>query len=166
MLIVTYNLIFNISIFPNFNFFMISCFSLYYHFILFVLLFVMGKDIGRIYKHSQSQLLTLSLKTPVSSSSESQTNSAIKLTTTSVPPVTDKNQNNYFLYSQNTIHIDATITNNDNIYFCETERENYIIPTISTPNYNSQNIATTSSSILNLTYIKYYLRLVKNVCVL
>ena len=82
---------------------------------LFVLLFAMGKDIGRIYKQSQSQLSNLSLKTPVSSSSEPQTSSTIKLTTTSVPSVTDKNKNNYVLYSQNTIHNYATITNNDNI---------------------------------------------------
>ena len=50
----------------------------------------MGKDIGRIYKHSQYQLSTLSLKTPVISYSEPQTSSDIKLTTTSVPYVTDK----------------------------------------------------------------------------
>ena len=54
----------------------------------------MEKDIGRIYKHGQSQLTTFSLKTPVSSSSESQTSSAIKLTTMSVCSVTEKNQNN------------------------------------------------------------------------
>ena len=52
----------------------------------------MGKDIGQIDKHGQSQLSTLSLKTPVSSSPEPQTSSAIKLTTTSVPFVTKKNQ--------------------------------------------------------------------------
>ena len=50
----------------------------------------MGKDIGRIYKHSQSQLSTLSLKGPVSSSSVPQTSSAIKLTTTSIPSVREK----------------------------------------------------------------------------
>ena len=57
----------------------------------------MGKYIGRIYKHSQSQLSTLSLKTPVSSSSEPKTSSAIKLTTTSVPYVTDKIKTIMFL---------------------------------------------------------------------
>ena len=50
----------------------------------------MGKDIGRIYKYIQSQLSTLSLKAPVSSSSDPQTITAIKLTTTSLPSVTDK----------------------------------------------------------------------------
>ena len=80
----------------------------------------MGKYIGRIYKHSQSQLSTLSLKTPVSSSSEPQTSSAIELTTTSVPFVIDKHQNNYVLYSQNTIQNDATIANNEDIQSCET----------------------------------------------
>ena len=47
----------------------------------------MGKDIGQIYKYSQSQLSTLSLKVPVISYSDPQTPSAIELTTTSVPSV-------------------------------------------------------------------------------
>ena len=85
----------------------------------------MGKDIGQIYKHSQCQLSTSSFKAPVSSYSEPQTSSAIELTTTSVPSATDKHQNNHVLYSQNTTHNDATITNNDNINSCETP--NYII---------------------------------------
>ena len=109
----------------------------------------MVKYIGRIYKHIQSQLSTLSLKRPVSSSSKPQTPSAIELTTTSVSSVIDKILNNYVLYSQNTIQNDATITNNDNIQYCETAKTNYSIPTISTPNHRSQYIATTSSSILH-----------------
>ena len=110
----------------------------------------MGKDIGRIYKHSQYQLLTSSLKAPVSSYSDSQTYSAIELTTTSFPSATDKHQNNYVLYSQNTIQNDATITNSYDIKSCETPKEqNYIISTISTPNYRSQRIASTSPSRLN-----------------
>ena len=60
----------------------------------------MGKDIGRIYENSQSQLSTFSLKTPVSSSSDPQTSSDIKLTTMSVPSITDKNQKNQFLIPQ------------------------------------------------------------------
>ena len=75
----------------------------------------MSKDIGKIYKHSQSQLSTLSLNKPVSSSSEPQISSAIKLTTTPFPSVTDKNQNNYILYSQYIIQNYATITINDDI---------------------------------------------------
>ena len=55
----------------------------------------MGKDIERNYKHSQSQLSTLSLKTPVSSSSEPQTSSAIELTTTSIPSAKEKNQKTF-----------------------------------------------------------------------
>ena len=70
----------------------------------------MGKDIGQIYKHGQSQISTLSLKAPVTSSSEPQTLSAIELTTTYFPSVTYKNQNNSVFSSQNTIHNDATIT--------------------------------------------------------
>ena len=80
----------------------------------------MGKDIGRIYKHSQYQLSTISLNRSVSSSSEHQTSSAIELTTMSLPSVADKHQKNYVLYSQNTIQNDATITKNDNIQSCET----------------------------------------------
>ena len=52
----------------------------------------MGKDIGQIYKYSQSQLSTSSLKAPVSSSSYPQASSAIKLTTAPVPSVIEKNQ--------------------------------------------------------------------------
>ena len=52
----------------------------------------MGKYIGKIYKHSQYQLSTLSLKAPDISSSEPQTSSDIELTTMSVPYVTAKHQ--------------------------------------------------------------------------
>ena len=82
----------------------------------------MGKDIGQIYKYSQSQLLTLSIKAPVISYSESQTSSAIKLTTTFVPSITYKHQNNSVFCSQNTIQNDATITKNDDIQSCETKK--------------------------------------------
>ena len=111
----------------------------------------MGKDIRRIYKHSQSQLSTPSFKAPVRSSSASQTSSAIELTTTYVPSVRDKNQNNSVLCSQNNIQNDVRITNNDNIQSCETERkQNCKIPTASTPNHHAQRIANTFASILNL----------------
>ena len=50
----------------------------------------MGKDIGLICKHSQSQLSTLSLKTPGSSSSDPKYYQISKFTTTAVPSVTDK----------------------------------------------------------------------------
>ena len=83
----------------------------------------MGKDIERNYKHSQSQLSTLSLKTPVSSSSEPQTSSAIELTTTSIPSAKEKNQKHSVLYSQNTTQNDATITKNDDIQSCETAKK-------------------------------------------
>ena len=86
----------------------------------------MGKDIEQIYKHSQSQLLTLSFKTPVSSYSESHTSSAIKLRTTSVPFATDNHQKYSVLYSQNNIQNDASVTNNDNIQSCETPKNKII----------------------------------------
>ena len=86
----------------------------------------MGKDIGQIYKHSQSQLLTPSLKAPVSSSSASQTSSNIESTTTSIPSVRDKNQNNSVLCPQNTIQNYVSITNNDGIQSCEIARNKII----------------------------------------
>ena len=49
----------------------------------------MGKEIGKFFKHGQSQLSFFSLKAPVSSSYEPQTSSDIELTTTSVPSVID-----------------------------------------------------------------------------
>ena len=111
----------------------------------------MAKDIEWIYKYSQYQLSTPSLKAPVSSSSDPQISSAVELTTTSFSYVLDKNQNNYVLYSQNSIHNDATITNNEEIQSCEThKKKNYSIQTISTHNHHTQGIATTSSGILNL----------------
>ena len=51
----------------------------------------MEKDKGWIYKHSQSQLSTLSIKGPVILSLASQTSFSIELTITSVPYVRDKN---------------------------------------------------------------------------
>ena len=91
----------------------------------------MGKDIGQIYKHSQYQFSTLLLKTPVSSSSEPQPSSYIELTTMFVPSETDKHQDNSVLCSQNTIHNDATITNNSDIQSYETpKKQNYSISTI------------------------------------
>ena len=82
----------------------------------------MEEFIRRIYKHIQSQLSTLSSNTAVGLSSEPQISSAIELTRTYVPYVTDKNKNNYVLYSKNTIQNDATITNNYNIQSCETAK--------------------------------------------
>ena len=52
----------------------------------------MGKNIGRIYKHGQSQISNMSTKTPVLLSLPPQTSSSIELTTTSVPSVRDKNK--------------------------------------------------------------------------
>ena len=64
----------------------------------------------------------MSLNKTVSSSSEPQTSSAIELTTTSVPYATEKHQKNSVLYSQNTIQNDATITKNDDIQSCGTQK--------------------------------------------
>ena len=50
----------------------------------------MGKDIGQIYKHGQSQLSVPSFKALVCSSLASQTSSSIKLITTYIPSVRDK----------------------------------------------------------------------------
>ena len=82
----------------------------------------MDKDIGRIYKHSQSPLSALLFKAPVCSYLASQKASFIELTTTSVPSVREKNQNNYVLCSKNSIHNDISIINNNDIKSCETAR--------------------------------------------
>ena len=111
----------------------------------------MGKDTEQIYKLGQSQLSNLSFKAPVCSYSASQTSSSNESTTISVPSVRDKKQNNYVLCSQNSIHNDVSITNNDYIQSCETaRRKNYSIPTPSNPNHHAQCISTTSASMLNL----------------
>ena len=47
---------------------------------------------GQIYKYNQYQLSNLSVKTPVISSSDTQTSSAIELTTASFPSIRDKNK--------------------------------------------------------------------------
>ena len=86
----------------------------------------MGKDIGRIYKHVQSQLSITSIKEPVISSLASQTSSSIELTITSVSSVIDKKQTNFVLCSQNTIQNDLNITNNDDMKSRETPRKKYI----------------------------------------
>ena len=83
----------------------------------------MGKNIGKIYKYNQPQLSISSLKAPINLSSDIQASPAIKLITTSIPYVRDKYQINYVLYSQNTMHNDAIITNNDDIQSFETSRE-------------------------------------------
>ena len=83
----------------------------------------MGKDIQKIYKHSQSQLSNPSIKAPVLSYLASQTSSSIELTITSVPSVTDKKQTNPVLCSEDSIKNYLSITHNDNIQYCETQRK-------------------------------------------
>ena len=72
------------------------------------------------------QLSTLSLKAPVSSSSEPQPFSDTELTTKYVTSATDKHQTNSVLYSKNTIQKNGTITNNDDIQSCETPKQKNI----------------------------------------
>ena len=52
----------------------------------------MGKDIGRIYKYSQSQISKTSIKAPIILYLASQISSSIELTKTCVPSVIDKNK--------------------------------------------------------------------------
>ena len=52
----------------------------------------MGKEIGKICKHSQDQLSTPSMKAPVILSLTPYKSSFIELTITSVPFVRDKNK--------------------------------------------------------------------------
>ena len=55
----------------------------------------MGKEIERIYKHSQSQPSNPPIKAPVISTFASQTSSSIELTITSVPSIVDKKTNQF-----------------------------------------------------------------------
>ena len=125
-------------------------FSFHYYY-CYYLIFVMGQDIGQIYKHSQSQLSTSLFKAPVCSSLASHTSSSIESTTASIPSVGDKKHNNYFLCSQNFIHNYVRIANNDNIPSCETARQqNYSILNTWTTNHHTHCISNTSASLLNL----------------
>ena len=72
---------------------------------------------------TKSEYSRIKSKAPVSSSSESQTSSAIKLTTPSVSYAREEHQNNYVLYSQNNTKNDATITNNDDIQSYDTPKQ-------------------------------------------
>ena len=63
----------------------------------------MGKAIGRIDKHGQSQVSTQSIKEPVLSCSAYETSSSTVLTKTLVSSDIDKEQTNSVLCSQNTI---------------------------------------------------------------
>ena len=111
----------------------------------------MGKYIGQIYKHSQSQLSTSSLKALVHSYLASLTSSSSEITTTSVPSVRDKKQNNSVLGSPNTINNNVSTTNNNKIQSCEIAGNKYYsISTTSTPNHHAQCIAITSAIMLNL----------------
>ena len=110
----------------------------------------MVKDIKQIYKNSQYQLSTLSIKTPVPLHLSYQTSSSIEFTKTSVTSVSNKKQTNSVLCSKNSIHDDLSITNNYDIQSCETViKQNYSIPTISTPNHHAQLFAATSVNFLN-----------------
>ena len=114
------------------------------YYFYFCLLFIVGKEIGRIHKHGQYQLSTLSIKSPVLLSLAAQKSSYIELTITSVPSVRDKKQINSDFCSKNYIQNDLSITNNDNMQSCETQgKQNCIIPTTSTPNHREQIFATT-----------------------
>ena len=86
----------------------------------------MGKDSRQIYRHSQSQLSTTSIKTHILSFLYYQTSTSIELTTTFVPSVIDKTQTNYVLCSKNSIHNYVSITNNDNMRSYETQRKKII----------------------------------------
>ena len=95
------------------------CIKSHFYFYFYPVL-IMGKDIDGIYKHSQSQLSTPSIKKPVFPSSASQTSSSINSTRTCVSSIIDKDQTDSVLCSQNTIHNDLNITNNNELQSCET----------------------------------------------
>ena len=74
----------------------------------------------------------------------------MELKTTSISYVIYKEQTNSVLCSQNTIQNDLNIKNNDDINSCETTRkQNYRIPTTSTPNHHEQRIDAMAVRLLN-----------------
>ena len=109
----------------------------------------MGKYIIQIYKYSQSLLSNLSLKTPVSSSSETQTSSYIELTTTSVPSVKENHQKNMFYIPKIPSRMMQQSQKMITYILVRHPKINCSIPTISRHNHHSHSITTTSSSILN-----------------
>ena len=60
----------------------------------------MGKDIGRIYKHGQYQISTLSIKEIVISYSDSQTLSSIESKITPASSVIEKKNQFHFVFSR------------------------------------------------------------------
>ena len=120
----------------------------------------MGKDIGWIHKHGQSQLSTPSIKAPVLYYSASQTSSSIESIITYVPSVIDQKQTNSLLCSKNSIHNDLRISKIMLTYSpVKTQiKQDYIIPNTSTTNHHAQRIVATSINLLNLhTTTKLYL---------
>ena len=73
----------------------------------------MGKAIGKIYKYSQCQPSTMSIRKPIISSLAAQTSSSTTITRTLVSSIIDKKESNSVLCSQNTIQNDLNITNNE-----------------------------------------------------
>ena len=105
----------------------------------------MEKDIGKFYKHNNSQLSTPPIKTPVILFLAAQISLSIELTIASVHSVRDKKQTNSIFCSKHFIQNGLSIINNDDIQSCETQRkQNFSIPTTSTPNHHAQSIANTS----------------------
>ena len=137
----TKNNIINIHQDRFFVHFQLSDLLLYIIFIFYVhLALIIGKDIGGIYKHGQSELSTLSIKKPVFQNPASQKSSSIELTITCVSSIIDKEETDSVLCSQNTTQNDLNITNNDKIQSCETPRKNYSIPTTLTPKHHARYI--------------------------
>ena len=91
------------SYFPNFNS-VIILFS--YIFLIFIIL-----------------ILSTIFHGPVCSYSDSQTSSSIKLIRNSFPSVGEKKQKISVLCSPNSIHNEVSITNNNDIQYCETARK-------------------------------------------
>ena len=126
----------------------------------------MGKDIVQIYKYNQYQHSTTSIKTPVISFSDSQTSSSIELTITSVPYGIDKNKPILFYVPKILSRMILSITNNDDIQSCVTQRKNYSITTTSTPNYYAHHIASTPTNLVNFHATKTLPPVGKYICIL
>ena len=151
MIIYQKNLIFHLFRFLNYPHLLYLCFL--------VLIYIMVKDIGRIYKYNWQQQSTPTLKKRVLSSSDAYASSTSNSTGTSILSQLD---NIDITTNQN-----SNITSNtDDIHSCVTPlKQSYSVQDISTNTILTPLNTTLTISPVELHKTKKYSRLVKNICV-
>ena len=124
--------------------------NIIFYYFYFYPAFIVGKDIGRIYKHSQYQISTPSIKEPFFHFSFS--NIILHQINNNLCLFYYLQRANWFRFVFQKYHPELfKHTNNDNIQSCETLRIYiYIIPTTSTPKHHAQRIGAMSVQYFNL----------------